>query len=110
MEKGIELTNKMWKICEEAQGNTVAKDEYGELANHFTKYSSMQPGTHVSEISKAAEHALLSKVPRTSYKVGIDSKAAPFVGMMPTGMREKIAIHGIYGVLSPAGTVKGYRV
>jgi len=110
MEKGVELTNKMWKICEEKQGSTMAKDEYGELMNHFVKYSALQPGTHVSEVSKAAEHALLSNVPRTSYKVGIDSKLAPIVGMMPTGMREKIAIHGIYGILSPAGTVKGYRV
>ena len=110
MEKGIELTNKMWKICEEKQGSTVAKDEYGELMNHFTRYSAAQPGTHVSAVSKAAEHALLSNVPRSSYKVGIDSKLAPIVGMMPTGMREKIAIHGIYGILSPAGTIKGYRV
>ncbi|KAL3942206.1 MAG: hypothetical protein SGBAC_003553 [Bacillariaceae sp.] len=110
MAKGIELTNKMWKICEEKQGSTMAKDEYGALMNHFVEYSALQPGTHVSAVSKAAEHALLSNVPRSSYKVGIDSKLAPIVGMMPTGMRETIATHGIYGILSPAGTVKGYKV
>ena len=80
------------------------------MMDHFLEYSVLQPGTHVSKICDAAEHALLAPVPRTSYKVGIDSKLAPIVGMMPTGMRETIARHGIYGVLSPAGTVKGYQV
>jgi acetamidase/formamidase len=110
MEEGKKLTDKMWKICEEKQGSTVAKDEYGMLMDQFFKYSALQPGTHVSEVSKAAEHALLAKVPRSSYKVGIDSKLAPIVGMMPTGMRETITRHGMYGILSPAGTVKGYQV
>jgi NAD(P)-dependent dehydrogenase (short-subunit alcohol dehydrogenase family) len=77
MEEGQKLTEKMWKICEGKLGSTVAKDEFGILMDHFTKYSALQPGTHVSEVSKAAEHALLAKVPRSSYKVGIDSKLAP---------------------------------
>mmetsp|Transcript_9985 Transcript_9985/g.14827 ORF Transcript_9985/g.14827 Transcript_9985/m.14827 type:complete len:395 (+) Transcript_9985:46-1230(+) len=110
MEEGKKLTEKMWKDCEDKLKSSIAKDEYGPLFDHFLKYSALQPGTHVVEVSKAAEHALLAKVPRTSYKVGIDSKLAPIVGMMPTGVRELIARHGIYGVLSPAGTVKGYRV
>jgi hypothetical protein len=88
----------------------VAKDEYGGMMDHFLEYSSLQPGTHVSKVVEAAEQALLSVVPRTSYKVGVDSKLAPIVGLMPTGMREWIARNGIYGVLSPAGTVKGYQV
>lgn len=110
MTVGKRLTDNMWKICEEKFKSTIAKDEYGKMMDHFIEYSTLQPGTHVSEVAFAAEHALLSKVPRTSYKVGIDSKVAPIVGMMPTGMRELIARHGIYGVLSPAGTVTGYKV
>lgn len=105
MAEGEKLTVNMWK----ATGDK-AKQEFGPLLQHFMKYSSLQPGTHVSEVAKAAEHGLLAKIPRTSYKVGIDSKLAPIVGMMPTGMRETIARHGIYGILSPAGTVKGYQV
>jgi NAD(P)-dependent dehydrogenase (short-subunit alcohol dehydrogenase family) len=105
MEHGEVLTKALWKACPE-----IAKKEFGPLLAHFITYSSLQPGTHVSQVSVAAEHALLSPVPRSSYKVGIDSKLAPIVGMMPTGIREKITRHGIYGVLSPAGTVKGYKV
>jgi NAD(P)-dependent dehydrogenase (short-subunit alcohol dehydrogenase family) len=110
MAEGLKLTEAMWKTCEQKMGSTQAHDEYGKLMDHFLEYSSLQPGTHVSEVVKAADHALTSNVPRTSYKVGIDSKLAPIVGMMPTGMREWIARNGIYGVLSPAGTVKGYKV
>lgn len=110
MEEGKKLTDKMWKVCEAKQGSSIAKNEFGPLMDHFLKYSALQPGTHVSKVAEAAEHALLATVPRSSYKVGIDSKLAPIVGMMPTGMRETIARHGMYGVLSPAGTVKGYQV
>lgn len=110
MEEGKKLTATMWKVCESKHGNSKAKDTFGPLMDHFIEYSALQPGTHVSKVCEAAEHALLANVPRSSYKVGIDSKLAPIVGMMPTGMRETIARHGIYGVLSPAGTVKGYRV
>eukprot|EP00539_Tryblionella_compressa_P006442 CAMPEP_0178769454 /NCGR_PEP_ID=MMETSP0744-20121128/20839_1 /TAXON_ID=913974 /ORGANISM="Nitzschia punctata, Strain CCMP561" /LENGTH=354 /DNA_ID=CAMNT_0020425709 /DNA_START=168 /DNA_END=1232 /DNA_ORIENTATION=- len=110
MAEGLKLTQAMWKACETNLGSSVAQDEYGKMMEHFLEYSSLQPGTHVSKIVEAAEHALTSPVPRTSYKVGIDSKLAPIVGMMPTGMREWIARNGIYGVLSPAGTVPGYQV
>ncbi|KAG7343428.1 retinol dehydrogenase [Nitzschia inconspicua] len=110
MAEGLKLTETMWKVCEEKLGSTQAHDEYGPLMEHFLTYSSLQPGTHVSQVVVAADHALTSPVPRSSYKVGIDSKLAPIVGMMPTGMREWIARNGIYGVLSPAGTVKGYKV
>ena len=110
MAEGLKLTETMWKQCEQNLGSPIAQDEYGSMMDHFLEYSSLQPGTHVSKVVEAAEHALLSVVPRTSYKVGIDSKLAPIVGLMPTGMREWIARNGIYGVLSPAGTVKGYQV
>ena len=110
MEEGKKLTTKMWQVCETNMGNSKAKDTFGPLMDHFVQYSALQPGTHVSKVCEAAEHALLAKVPRSSYKVGIDSKLAPIVGMLPTGVRETITRHGIYGILSPAGTVPGYRV
>lgn len=108
--EGTRISASMWTACEKKLGSTVAKDEYGGMLDHFTQYSALQPGTHVSKIVEATEHALLSPVPRSSYKVGIDSKLAPIVGMMPTGLREWIARHGIYGKLSLAGTVPGYKV
>ena len=110
MEEGAKLTETMWKACEDASGSTVAKDEFGPLMTHFMEYSALQPGTHVSVVCQAAEHALTSHSPRSSYKVGFDSKVAPIAGMLPTGVREYLAIHGIYGMLSPAGTISGYRV
>jgi NAD(P)-dependent dehydrogenase (short-subunit alcohol dehydrogenase family) len=110
MEEGKKLTQKMWELCEAKIGSSRAKDEYGPMMNHFMEYSAQQPGTHVTKVCEAAEHALLAHVPKSSYKVGIDSKLAPIVGMLPTGVRETIARHGIYGVLSPVGTVQGYRV
>ena len=108
--EGTRISASMWVACKEKLGSSVAKDEYGAMLDHFTHYSALQPGTHVSKIVEATEHALLSRIPRSSYKVGIDSKLAPIVGMMPTGVREWIARHGIYGMLSPAGTVPGYKV
>jgi hypothetical protein len=106
----MKLIEKTWKMCEDQQGSSIAKDTYGKMFEHFALYSELQPGTHVSEICKAAEHALTSHSPRSSYKIGIDSKVAPLAGMLPTGARECLARHGIYGVLSPAKTVQGYRV
>ena len=108
--EGIRISAGMWEACAKKMGSSVAKDEYGGMMDHFTTYSSLQPGTHVSEVVRAAEAALRSPVPRSSYKVGIDSKLAPIVGMLPTGARELIARHGIYGKLSLAGTVPGYKV
>lgn len=110
MEEGKKLTDKMWKACEESLGHSAAKDEYGPMMQHFLEYASAVPATHVSEVCLVAEHALTAYRPRSSYKVGIDSKLAPFVGMLPTGVRQKISLHGMYGVLSPAGTVQGYRI
>ena len=108
--EGSRIAAKMWEACETKLGSDVAKDEYGAMYDHFTEYSALQPGTHVSEIVKAAEHALLAPVSRSSYKVGIDSKLAPIAGMLPTGARELVARQGVYGKLSLAGTVPGYKV
>ena len=108
-EVGEQLMAQMWVQCEKLHGSSIAKDEYGRLLNHFVQYANVTPAAHVSEVSAAAEHALTAYKPRSSYKVGIDSKLAPIVGTLPTGVREKISAHGIYGILSPAGTVKGYH-
>jgi len=111
MEEGVKLTRKMWEGCrEKLEGSTVAEDEYGPMMNHFMKYSNAVPGEHVSAVARAADDALTAFRPKSSYKVGIDSKLAPLVGMMPTGARELISRHGMYGILSPAGTVSKYKV
>jgi len=111
MEEGIRMTTKMWGGCRDAmEGSTAAEDEYGPMMEHFVKYSAAVPGEHVSAVARAADDALTAYMPRTSYKVGIDSKLAPIVGLLPTGLRELMARHGMYGKLSPAGTVKGYEV
>ena len=57
MEEGKKLTDKMWKVCEAKQGSSIAKNEFGPLMDHFLKYSALQPGTHVSKVAEAAEHA-----------------------------------------------------
>eukprot|EP00587_Corethron_hystrix_P008506 CAMPEP_0113311228 /NCGR_PEP_ID=MMETSP0010_2-20120614/8546_1 /TAXON_ID=216773 ORGANISM="Corethron hystrix, Strain 308" /NCGR_SAMPLE_ID=MMETSP0010_2 /ASSEMBLY_ACC=CAM_ASM_000155 /LENGTH=316 /DNA_ID=CAMNT_0000166819 /DNA_START=234 /DNA_END=1184 /DNA_ORIENTATION=- /assembly_acc=CAM_ASM_000155 len=111
MQDGVALTEKMWKSCRESMGgDDVAKDEYGAMMNHFVKYSAAVPGEHVSKVAQAADDALTANRPRTSYKVGIDSKLAPIAGMLPTGPRELLARHGMFGILSPAGVVSGYKV
>ena len=84
--EGAKNAAKMWAACEKNQGgSSVAKDEFGGMYDHFAQYQEMDPGTHVIKVAQAAEHALTATYPRSSYKVGIDSKLAPIVGMLPTG-------------------------
>ena len=68
MADGIRLSEKMWKQCEDKQGSSIAKDTFGKMMDHFHEYAALQPGTHVSEVCKAAEHALTAHSPRSSYK------------------------------------------
>lgn len=110
MSEGLKITDKMWEACREELGSDLARDEFGPMMEHFIEHADKMPGTHVSEVVNACEHALLSHVPRTSYKVGIDSKVGAIVGMMPTGLREFITLNGIYGFLGPAGPLSGYKV
>lgn len=110
MSQGKKLTEFMWTACREESGSTIAQDEFGPIMDHFIQHATLMPGTHVSKVVEACEHALLAPVPRTSYKVGIDSKVGPIVGMMPTGVREWITLNGIYGLLGPAGTLNGYTI
>ncbi len=105
MAEGLRRSNKMWEDCKRKFKSDVAKKEYGDILDHFIKYSEAQPGTHVSKVVEACEKALRAWRPTTSYKVGIDSWLAPFPGMLPTGAREYIANNGIYGFLSPIGSI-----
>ena len=83
---GAKLVDSMYEACKKnMNGSNVAKDEFGEMHTHFINYQAAEPGTHVSQIAVAAEHALTAIYPRSSYKVGIDSKLGAIVGMFPTG-------------------------
>ena len=88
MAGGIELTKRMWEECEREQGDDRAKREYVDLLDTFIRYSEDQPGTHVSVVAETAVRLMADFRPLSSYKVGPDSKAAPFCGMLPTGVRE----------------------
>ena len=97
MAGGLELTRRMWEECEKLQGDNRARDEYGSLLEAFVRYSEAQPGTHVSRVADAVLELMEANRPLSSYKVGPDSKAAPFVGMMPTGVREFIVKYSMFG-------------
>ena len=83
--------------CEKNLQSNIAKEEYGPILDDFVAYSSKQPGTHVSAVSKAMVDCLTAFRPLSSYKIGPDSKAAPFVGLLPTGLREFLTLKSIYG-------------
>jgi len=88
---GLPLTEKMW-----AASPPQAKAEYGGLLETFIEYSLAQPGTHVSEVAKRMLEIMTVGRPWSSYKVGPDSKAAPFVGILPAGVRETIVKFSMY--------------
>jgi hypothetical protein len=73
-----------------------ARDEYGALLDTFIAYSHNEPGTHVSEVAKTMQTIMEVGRPFSSYKVGPDSKAAPFCGMLPTGIRETVVKFSMY--------------
>lgn len=97
MAGGIKLTESMWEACKKATGSDRAREEYGELLDTFIKYSAEQPGTHVSEVGKVMQIALTDYRPYHSYKVGPDSQAAPFVGILPRSVSEFIVKFSMYG-------------
>lgn len=98
MEGGLKLTEDMWSRCRELNGGSdVAKERYGDFMDTFVEYSANQPGTHVSAVATTMEQAMRDHRPLSSFKVGFDSKVAPFVGMLPTGVREFILKLSIYG-------------
>ena len=74
--KGDTILANYYNECEKISGNSNAKEEYKTMTDHFSKYCHDSPKVHVMETVHACEHALLSKVPRSSYKVGVDSKVS----------------------------------
>ena len=96
MAGGLALHESMWAACAEATGDGRAQAEYGALLKQFVAFSEEQPGTNVSVVADVMEGLMAAPRPRTSYKVGPDSGAAPFVGMLPTGLREFIVKGSMY--------------
>jgi NAD(P)-dependent dehydrogenase (short-subunit alcohol dehydrogenase family) len=74
----------------------VAMEEYGHLVDAFLKFSEEQPGTHPREVGFAMEEALGAHRPALRYKVGMDSKASPIVGLLPTIVREKLLAKSMF--------------
>jgi len=96
MEQGLALTKSMWAACAKAMGSNQAQEEYGELLDTFIEYSAKEPGTHVSEVAKTMAVIMEAHRPLATYKVGPDSAAAPFVGLLPTAIREFIVKYSMY--------------
>jgi NAD(P)-dependent dehydrogenase (short-subunit alcohol dehydrogenase family) len=92
MSVGKELLEKVWKAMDPR-----ARTEYEGLVDTFLKFSEDQPGTHPRYIAKAMEDALTAGRPNSSYKVGIDSNVSPYVGMLPTRVREFIVRKSMFG-------------
>eukprot|EP00050_Salpingoeca_kvevrii_P019244 m.84021 g.84021 ORF g.84021 m.84021 type:complete len:414 (-) comp8327_c0_seq1:108-1349(-) len=91
MTDGKVLLERAWSSMPPA-----ARDEYGLWVDRFLEYSEEQPGTHPRYVAKAMEEAMTAETPKTSYKVGPDSKAAPFAGMLPPCIREWILKKAMY--------------
>lgn len=92
MAVGKKLLESAW-----AKMPSKARTEYEPLVDKFLKFSEDQPGTHPRYIAAAMEEALTATTPNNSYKVGIDSKVSPFVGMLPTCVREWIVRKSMFG-------------
>lgn len=85
MANGQILIERMWSKTPDPG---KAKAEYAHLLGAFQTFSEKQVGTHPIEVAKAIESSLRARSPRLRYKVGTDSKMAPFVGLLPTSVRE----------------------
>lgn len=99
---GLQLQTDMWNSCQKALGSNVAAEEYESMVQDFTDFSAKQPATHVSVFVAAMVTCMTSARPLSSYKVGVDSKVAPIVGCLPTGIRETIVLSSMYGRLGSA--------
>eukprot|EP00936_MAST-01D_sp_MAST-1D-sp1_P001427 g1427.t1 len=97
MAGGLRLAEAMWAACEKRLGDGRARDQYEKFYKKFVQFSEEQPGTHVSVVADVMERVMAASRPLTSYKVGPDSVAAPFVGMLPTGVREFIVKKNMMG-------------
>lgn len=72
------------------EGGPKALEEYGELLDKFLAFSDAQPGTHPDVVAEAVWTAVQSNDFKLRHKVGFDSKASPFVGLLPTAWRESL--------------------
>jgi len=93
MSVGKELLEKTWALMPPR-----AREEYGGFVDAFTKFSEEQKGTHPRYVALAMEEAMRAGTPPLRYKVGVDSKISPFVGLLPTGLRETMLSKAMYGV------------
>jgi len=93
MSVGKDLLERTWKLMP-----AQAKAEYGGFVDAFTKFSDEQPGTHPRYVALAMESAMSAASPPLRYRVGIDSKISPIVGLIPTGLRESMLSKAMYGV------------
>jgi len=84
-EVGLQYLKKLWTVTPKQ-----AEGEYGKLVDIFVKTIMEQPATHVSKIAETVEEALTTASPPLRYKVGLDSKISPILGLLPTGAREWI--------------------
>ncbi len=55
-------------------------------------------GTHPRYVGYAMETAMTVARPALRYKVGIDSKLSPIVGLLPTGLREKLLAKSMFNL------------
>ena len=66
----------------------VAKEEYWDCINAFSKFQVEEPGTHVSFVGEQMENIMKHGEPWMRYFAGPDAVASTVVGCLPTGFRE----------------------
>lgn len=65
-----------------------AKDEYKWLFDRFDDFNAEQPGSHPHNVALAMEEIMTTPFPQINYCVGFDSKAANFLGYLPSSFTE----------------------
>jgi NAD(P)-dependent dehydrogenase (short-subunit alcohol dehydrogenase family) len=89
---GKRLIDRLWK-----ESLPQAKEEYEWLVDKFVQFSDAEVGTHPRFIAAAMEEIMAAERPNNSYKVGPDSQAAPFAGLLPWKLREFVIRGAMYG-------------
>jgi NAD(P)-dependent dehydrogenase (short-subunit alcohol dehydrogenase family) len=65
-----------------------AKDEYKWLFDRFEQFNEEQPGSHPHNVALGMEEIMRVGRPMVNYCVGFDSKAANFMGILPSRFTE----------------------
>jgi len=81
----VAASEKLW-----ARMPPEARQEYGKFFDAFVEYNRKTAGTHPRFVAYAVEQALTDGDVPLRYKVGIDSKVSPLIGIFPTAWREKL--------------------